>query len=248
MIVFRFKPKFSVIIIFIFILFTIIGTLTHELGHITVAKVLGYETELSYGSMIYYSKGYNEDKDIQLLQEMNATYETTEFEALEDRVKKDYKALLSKIEKKFPHNKKYSFWVTLGGPLQTIVTTLIGLYILYRRESKYRYIYKLIDWLGVFLGLFILREAFNTITGSVSLMLFNKTEFYGDEFRISRYLELNQWIIPIITAIISLLITLYIIFKVIPLRYRFSFIVAGLIGGSLGYVIWFNYLGKIILP
>lgn len=34
-----------------FIVFTIIGTLTHELGHIYVAHQLGFETELHYASM-----------------------------------------------------------------------------------------------------------------------------------------------------------------------------------------------------
>ena len=37
----------------LFILFTIIGTISHEYGHIIVAKFLGYGTELHYGSMNY---------------------------------------------------------------------------------------------------------------------------------------------------------------------------------------------------
>lgn len=43
--------KKSVLIILCFILFTIIGTLSHELGHIVPAKILGYQTTLHYGSM-----------------------------------------------------------------------------------------------------------------------------------------------------------------------------------------------------
>jgi len=38
-----------------FILFTIIGTLSHEVGHIAVAEALGYETKLHFGSMSWNS-------------------------------------------------------------------------------------------------------------------------------------------------------------------------------------------------
>ena len=248
MIVFRFKPKFSTIIIVVFMLFTVVGTLTHELGHITAAQLLGYETTLSYGYMDYFHKGYNEDEDALLLIEMSEKHKETPYYDLDEKIKEEYKIVFDRLEEKFPTNETHDYLVSLGGPAQTIITALIGFYILYRRESKYRYTYKLIDWLGVFLGLFILREVYNTFGAIVSVVFFNRSEFYADEFSLSRALELNQWVIPIITAVIGLLMALYIIFKVIPLRYRFSFIISGFIGGSLGFVIWFNYLGEIILP
>jgi hypothetical protein len=248
MIAFRFKPKFSTIIIIVFVLFTVIGTLTHELGHITAAQLLGYETKLSYGYMDYFHEGYNEDENSLLLIKMNEKYKGTPYYDLDDKIKEEYKVVFDRLEEKFPANETHDFLITLGGPTQTIITSLIGFYILYRRESKYRYTYKIIDWLGVFLGLFILREVYNTFSAAFSVVFFNGNEFYGDEFSLSRALELNQWVLPAITAIIGLLMGLYIIFKVIPLRYRFSFIIGGLVGGGLGFVIWFNYLGKIILP
>ncbi|MBQ0785943.1 MAG: hypothetical protein KBT69_00475, partial [Oceanihabitans sp.] len=72
--------------------------------------------------------------------------------------------------------------------------------------------------------------------------------FYGDEFGISRYIGFNQWIVPSISFILGLAISLFIIFKVIPIKYRFSFIISGFIGGLLGFAIWFGFLGSIILP
>ncbi|EDP96009.1 hypothetical protein U8527_13960 [Kordia algicida OT-1] len=39
----------------------IIGTQTHELGHIAVAESLGYETTLSYGSMSHNYEGFSKD-------------------------------------------------------------------------------------------------------------------------------------------------------------------------------------------
>jgi hypothetical protein len=46
-----------------FILFTINGTLSHELGHIAVAKLLGYETTLHFGSMNWESAQPYSTKD-----------------------------------------------------------------------------------------------------------------------------------------------------------------------------------------
>ena len=43
-----------IILTFIFILFTPIGTISHEYGHIAVAKLLGYKTTLHYASMNWY--------------------------------------------------------------------------------------------------------------------------------------------------------------------------------------------------
>ncbi len=229
-------------------LFTVIGTLAHELGHIAVAQILGYETNLSYGYMDYSVKGYNEDENYFLLLKWNAKYGETPYYDLDDNAKQEYKTILDRLEGKFPRDENHDNLITLGGPTQTIITSLIGFYILYRRESKYRYTYKIIDWLGVFLGLFILREIYNTLGALVSVVFFNGSEFYGDEFSLSRALSLNQWVIPVVTGVIGLVMALYIIFKVIPLRYRFSFIISGFIGGGLGFIIWFNYLGEIILP
>ena len=51
MLKFNFIPHFAIRIACTFIFFTVIGTLSHEYGHIAVAKYFGYETELHYGSM-----------------------------------------------------------------------------------------------------------------------------------------------------------------------------------------------------
>ena len=44
------KTKFAVIIYFSFILFTVIGTLSHEFGHFIVGRYLGSKTSIHYGS------------------------------------------------------------------------------------------------------------------------------------------------------------------------------------------------------
>ncbi len=64
-----------------FVLFTIIGTISHELGHIIVAKSLGYETALYYGSMNYYPKGYLDDKDVIAFKNLTKDYVNIEFKS-----------------------------------------------------------------------------------------------------------------------------------------------------------------------
>ena len=251
MITYNFNLRVCFWVILTFIIFTIVGTLSHELGHIAVAKYLGYETYLSYGSMTYYQKGYQNDEDVKEFEILNDKYikeGITTPEQLETHDLSHFNNLISNIEKKFPNNKRHSLLITLGGPAQTVLTCLIGLLILYFRKSKRYSSFRILDWLGVFLGLFILREVFNTTMAIFKTLIFGSTQFYGDEFRMSTAFNLNQWVVPVITMIVGVIISIYIIFKVIPMRYRFSFLVAGLIGGILGYGIWFGFLGELLFP
>lgn len=241
---FQIKPIFSIYIFLAFIAFTAIGTLSHEYGHILAAKYLGYETKLDYGSMIYYPKGFYEDKMVLERIEMIKPYEEIPYEEWPEDLKQEVKLLSEKIEKNFQWYD--GILVTLGGPLQTIATSFLGLFILWFRRSKSKTEFLFMDWLGVFFGLFVLREVFNTVTGLLEIIFNGYRDFAGDEFGISRYFGLNQWVVPIITMLIGVAIALYIIFKVIPFRYRFSFIVSGFFGGLAGFGIWFGFLGRML--
>lgn len=248
---FKFTPDFSQCLIFTFIGFTVIGTLSHELGHIAVAKYLGYETYLSFGSMYHLPKGYNQDKNVIELEELEQKFQDegiTNIEELDKNLFDHYNNLVAKIQEKFKNNKAHDLLITIGGPVQTILTCLIGLFILYFRKSKRRRDFEILDWLGVFLGLFILREVFNSVTATFTMLISGSTQFYGDEFRISSAWGLNQWVVPIITMLIGIAISMYIIFKIVPLKYRFTFIVSGFIGGILGFGIWFGFLGELLFP
>lgn len=219
-------------------LFTIIGTLSHEYGHIIIAKYFGHETELHYGSMSFegsdkfldYESIYKEYKH-----EINNDLsfpEKAEFDSLLEKLKTEYLLIL------------------IGGPAQTILTGLFGLFLLFLRRNFIRNNgLKLIDWLLIFLSLFWLRKVFNLV-GSIASGLFNGTGIYfsGDEAKISKYLELPISTIPVILGILGLLISIFVIFRIIPIKLRLTFIIGGLIGGISGFIIWMNILGPIILP
>ena len=220
---------------------TIIGTQTHELGHIAVAKSLGFETTLSYGSMSYNHKGFSKDKDVLAWRKMFE--EIGAYEDFFPEQKKKANELYDNIRAKYPNDPEKSFYVTLGGPAETILTSFLGLFILAFRNTNRKEGFKTIDWIGVFLSLFILREVFNTVMAAAKYIIKGTNRFSGDEFGISTYLGFNQWTIPIMTAILGAIIASFVIFMIIPKKYRFTFILAGFTGSIIGFVLWFNYLG-----
>ncbi len=246
MLKFTILPRFCLVAVFAFIVFTVIGTLSHEYGHIAVARYFGYETKLSYGSMIYFQKVFLESEAYKALEKLNDKYDANSNKDLNENAKAEYDAVYEIIRLQFPRNITHDLWIVIGGPAQTFLTSIAGLLILHFRRKKLRLKFKIVDWLAVFLTLFCLREVFNFLTALFSFVFYGKSNFNGDEFRISRYLGYNEWSIPTLTFIVSLLISFYVVFKIIPVKYRFSFIIAGLIGGISGFIIWFGYLGKVL--
>lgn len=247
MISFEFDIKLSIKIILTFIVFTVIGTLSHEYGHIGMANYLGYKTQLHYGSMNYYQKGYLQDSSVVRYKSLFEKYKR-DFSDMSLNDKKEVNNLSLEINKKFPVNKEHSLYISIGGPLQTFLTSFVGLFLLYVFQSKKQLFFRKRDWLAVFLSLFALREVFNFVMAIVSVILFNKEYFVGDEFKISRLLGYNQWTIPLIAMFLGSVICLFLVFNVLLKKYRFTFIISGFIGGILGYILWFQYLGKLILP
>ncbi len=234
-----------------FILFTVIGTVSHEYGHIIVAKSFGYETTLHYGSMNYYPKGYLEDKDFIEVKSLTKDFVGIDYDSWPKEIKEkteEYNKILQKRYWNEDSNK--GLLVTIGGPLQTMLTGTIGLLILlWRKKFISKNGMKPLDWLAIFLSLFWLREVFNLVTSiGGELMSPNGTWFGGDELYISQGLNLWNGTIPIILATFGIIISTYIIFKILPKKIRLTFILSGLIGGITGFILWMNIIGPNILP
>ena len=230
---------------------TVIGTLSHEYGHIIAAKLNGYDTVLHYGSMSYYPKGYLEDENYKLLNKLTLQYKSTDYNNWPEAAKEKVENYSKILWERYPYNQaKSDTLITYGGPLQTILTGTIGLIILmWRRKSISKIGMKILDWLGVFLSLFWLREVFNVVISiGGELIAPNGTWFGGDELDMSQSLNLWDGTIPIILAIIGLVISLYVIFKVLPEKIRLTFILSGFIGGISGFILWMHIIGPILLP
>lgn len=201
-----FQTRAFLLLTLTFIACVIVGTITHELGHIAMAKMLGYQTQLAFSSMAY-----------------NSTDATTNWEHL---------------------------LVGLGGPLQTIATGIVGLGILnFRKTSKKAPPLNVLDWIGIFLSLFWLRELFNVVMSiGHELVVPDGNYFGGDEAGIAWIMDLPSGTFAIPLGLLGLWIALFIVFKVVPEKLRLTFIVSGLVGGVVGYLLWMQVLGSMLLP
>lgn len=234
-----------------FILFTVIGTISHEYGHIIVAKSFNYETTLHYGSMDYLPKGYLEDEDVIAVRNLTKDYSDIEYDSWPKEIKEKTEEYNNILQKRYWSEKSNSsLLVTIGGPLQTTLTGTIGLLILIcRRKYIYKKGLRVLDWFAIFLSLFWLREIFNIVTSiGKELISPNGTWFGGDELRISQGLNLWSGTIPLILATLGTVIAIYVVFKIIPKEIRLTFILCGFIGGIAGYILWMNIIGPKILP
>jgi hypothetical protein len=230
-------PKPFLYIFLAFILCTIIGTLSHELGHIAVAKSLGYKTTLHYQSMSWKQKA-----DREAIHKLIGKYEK---EACNGKPFPGRKA----FEVKRAQIRWNKFLVVLGGPLQTMLTGTIGFAILLYRRKKFPLDFNIWNWTGVFLAFFWIRQPCNLLLSVAGKIFGGDCRWFGgDEAKLSFYLGSPSGMISIITGLIGFFIVFGVIFYYIPKKYRLTFIISGLAGGVAGFILWMTYLGPYLLP
>lgn len=224
----------------------VIGTQTHEWGHIAIARYLGYKTQLHYASMHPYNprhlKPYSEEL-INRKSEISAETDTMK-KAL---MREDLNKFVSSFVKK---NRFKELLIVTGGPIQTMLTGTLGLILLlFRRKFWSTGVLKWLDWLGVFLSFFWLRQIFNLIIHfAKKLLRMSDSIILSDEIKIAKYMNWHPSSLSIITGIIALLIAVFVVFKVVPRGIRFSFVTGGILGGLSGFYLWFYILGPVLLP
>jgi len=143
-----------------------------------------------------------------------------------------------------------SFMITLGGPLQTVLTGtigFIGLILVKKKESKYYF--PVYYWGLIFISLFWLRQVFIVVV-SVIKQIVKPNGFYfgGDEGEISRVLNLPNGTISIVLSILGMMIATYVIFRIVPKKIRYIFIESALVGGVFGFILWMYIIGPKVLP
>lgn len=231
------NPRLVFLLSITVIVFTAIGTLSHELGHAAVARYYGRTPRIHFGSTS--STATPEDslfQDIALrnhaeIRAGKAFSERARFEALKRRIFTGQRNII---------------W---GGPAQTMLTGTIGLALVLHRWRHFRSAGRLSagQWLIVFLTLFWLRQVLN---GVLSVAAFVITGTYAatlDEVRLAMYYGLPVWSIGFVTAMLAALVCVIVICA-IPKRQRTALLVAFIAGAPAGYVIWFRVLGPLWLP
>ena len=235
---FKFDRKLFFFLSLAFILSTIVGTVSHEFGHYTVAKSLGYSSTISYGYTNW------DDNNTRTLIDSTFSKYSNEIESNLDFPRKKEFELIQ--EKQMEDN----FWIILGGPIQTMLTGTIGfLLLLYQRKKVYETnSIKLYDWFLIFLSLFWLRQFANLVTWTIGYFINGNFSLKGDEIGLAISLGLPKETLVILTALIGFAILTFVIFKIIPIDKRITFISAGLFGGIFGYFFWLVWVGPILMP
>jgi hypothetical protein len=222
-----------------FFLFTIIGTVSHESGHYLAARCFGYQAKIHYGST---SVEWYSPQELEFLKSVFQKYPTQ-----------------IKLDQPFPERERYlkirnsyqktGYWITAGGPVQTMVTGTIGLIFLVLLRKKYfsseRLSFGL--WFVIFITLFWLRQTANLFLVLPMSIYRGKFSGYGDEFGLARHWHIPSWSIVTVTAVIGIVILAVVIFKFVPIKQRLTFIAAGIVGGVTGFIFWLVLFGKMIM-
>lgn len=142
------------------------------------------------------------------------------------------------------------FWISFGGPLQTMLVGSLGLLLIYSNRMSFQNATSLSfkQWILIFLSLFWLRFSFNFLQSIPRWIERGALTGRSDEIRMARHLEWPSWSVTLLFATIGFLVLALIIYRIVPKKQRLTFILSGLIGGVLGFVFWLDWFGKIVMP
>ena len=143
-----------------------------------------------------------------------------------------------------------SFLVSLGGPLQTMLTGSLGLFVMLRekRTAGEKRPLTSKQWGIVFISLFWSRQLFNFAMDLAYYLRHGSFLIYNDESKLAVHLGLHPISISLGSALIALGVCSLVYFRFIPSTQRRPFIAAGMAGGLSGYLLWFYLLGPWLLP
>ena len=139
-----------------------------------------------------------------------------------------------------------AFWALSGGPLATWVQSLSAFAIMvlyYNKEKRENFTEDLSPFYIVLLAIFSfsIRFIFNAtgylISGSTTM----------DEVRIGIYLGIHPDVVVYGSALLAVIFLVIAIYR-IPKSYRFTLFFSAVFGAILGYLIWYELLGPILLP
>ncbi|MCF0054356.1 site-2 protease family protein [Dyadobacter sp. CY356] len=220
-----------------FFITTIVATIVHEYGHFFTAKLLGYDAKVSYGYTTWTNTAYQDFID-SLSRDERIKIRTNEYFSK----KEEYEALLERI-------KNETFLITLSGPLLTIIIGTLGSVILFfNRKSFDQHQLSPKHWVLLFIAFFWLRQPANYVLDLLSTISRGRYPYGNDETVLARYLGFDIWSISFILAVAGLAVVYFIYRKFIPDENKTTFLLAGLIGGLGGYMLWLFILGPAFMP
>lgn len=145
--------------------------------------------------------------------------------------------------------------MTLGGPLQTILTGcigVVGLLIIRRKQNIDAHNVRHLFWIT--LAYFFSRNVFNTIWYFISYFYTGYWSERADESKLLHYLYLHYTHWPstqlagyILLLLINAAVLAWVTFVIVK-QHRWQLILWGFLGSMAGYVLWIYILGPLVLP
>ncbi len=245
-----FNTRLFLYLVLGFVIATIVGTVSHESAHYIAAKKLGYGAKLGYQSVSIDFK--------ERFPKLDSLYRADEEKILSEENSPEKEYFLNYRNSLSNTMQSEYFIFTLCAPLQTMATGTIGFLILWfnRKKIWQKSSLSVTDWIWILLGFFWSRQVANILVAIAKYLLTGEISYKGDEVKISTYLfslkgdssfiALNS--VGIITGLIGSVLLAYITFCIIPKKQRFTFIAAGIVGSAIGWIVWMETLGPVILP
>jgi hypothetical protein len=142
------------------------------------------------------------------------------------------------------------FWFIMGGPLSTWITATAGIVIIivfYRMmHNEKEESVGIGQTIALLCTSFSIRFIFNAGNYLIfSTILGNPS--YSDEVKIAQFLGLSPDLLMYGSAVIALILILLALYFS-PRYQRYIILIAGILGGILGYIFWYYWVGPIILP
>ena len=139
-----------------------------------------------------------------------------------------------------------AFWALSGGPLATWFQSLTAFTIMvlyYNKEKRGTFTEDLPPLYIVLLATFSFSIRF--IFNAIGYLLRGSTTM--DEVRIGLYLGIHPDVVVYGSALIAVVFLVIAIYR-IPKSYRFMLFFSAVFGAILGYLMWYEWLGPILLP
>ena len=239
-------PRLFAVLALCFTITTIVRIVTHELAHYTVAECYGINAKLHYAATSYGEPGQKEKTKFDSLYKANEKKILAKEASPEKEYFLKYRESLSSSFKTNAGRLVYIF----AGPLQTMITGSIAIFWLwyYRKTIFAKTLLSVKEWFAVFIAFFWSRQIFNALSAIIGYISNGSISRGGDEAKISLFFNLPVYTVNIITGLIGFTLLLWVTFYIIRKQQRFSFILAGTAGSALGYTIWMQWIGPVVLP
>ncbi|MCW3124840.1 MAG: hypothetical protein JWO03_498 [Bacteroidetes bacterium] len=140
----------------------------------------------------------------------------------------------------------HSFYITLGGVVLLDVISLVALGVL---VFKGKQLSQWLFWLLVFLAMLIYRHIVLSVICLGLIIIDGRPIAYGsDEKEIAHYLSVSNSVVGIPLLIVAFVSCYVLFFVVFGKEYRYRFLIAGGIGGIIGYTGWLYFIGPLVMP